>query len=55
MLGAFLEENIELGLFCCLKRDEGVIIHAATEEELQTIYSGGIDAFFNLENLSELN
>ena len=55
MLGAFLEDNIELGLFYCLKRDEGVIIHTATEEELQTIYSGGIDAFFNLENLSELN
>ncbi|WP_257881430.1 ATP-binding protein [Prevotella denticola] len=55
MLGAFLEENIELGLFYCLKRDEGVVIHTATEEELQTIYSDGIDAFFNLENLSELN
>ena len=55
MLGAFLEDNIELGLFYCLKRDEGVIIHTATEEELQTIYSDGIDAFFNLENLSELN
>ena len=51
MLGAFLEKNIEVGLFYCLKGETSITIHTATEAELQAIYSDGIDAFFNLENI----
>jgi hypothetical protein len=54
MLGAFMEQDIDLGLFYSVKCKEDVVFHTATKEELQIIYDDGIDAFFNLENIGNL-
>ena len=46
-------ESYDFGLFYILSSKKGSIVETATEEDVQDMYEDGVDAFFNIERLSD--
>ena len=46
-------ESYDFGLFYILSSNKGSIVKTATEEDVQDMYEDGVDAFFNIERLSD--
>jgi hypothetical protein len=54
VLSVLLEKNeTDFAFFFNTVADGRVIVNTATEENCQTIFDNGIDAFFNIQNLAE--
>ena len=54
ILDVLLErEEYDFGLFYIQHSDNGSIVRAATEEDVQDMFEGGVDAFFNIERLGD--
>lgn len=54
VLSTLLEKkSSDVAMFYNVEKDGKVIVKSASDVEMQTIYDYGVDAFFNIENLSE--
>ena len=42
-----------MGFFFIYSKDDKTLVNTASNEDMQTIYDFGVDAFFNIENLAE--
>lgn len=47
------KEEYDFGLFYIQHSDNGSIVRTATEEDVQDMFEGGVDAFFNIERLGQ--
>ena len=46
-------ESYDFGLFYIRSSEKGSIVRTATEEDVQDMFEGGVDAFFNIERLGD--
>ncbi len=46
-------EKYDFGLFYIKSSDKGSIVKSATETDVQDMFEGGVDAFFNIERLGD--
>jgi len=54
ILDVLLErESYDFGLFYIRSSEKGSIVRTATEEDVQDMFEGGVDAFFNIERLGD--
>jgi hypothetical protein len=54
ILDVLLEREVyDFGLFYIQHSDNGSIVRTATEEDVQDMFEGGVDAFFNIERLGQ--
>lgn len=54
ILDVLLErEQYDFGLFYIRPADNGSIVKTATEADVQDMFEGGVDAFFNIERLGD--
>lgn len=53
VLGKLLEKKADIGFFFIYSKDDKTLVNTASNEDMQTIYDFGVDAFFNIENLAE--
>lgn len=53
VLGKLLEKKADMGFFFIYSKDDKTLVNTASNEDMQTIYDFGVDAFFNIENLAE--
>ena len=53
VLGELLKRNIPIGLFFIYEKEGITNVNMATDKDMQNIYDYGVDAFFNIENLTE--
>ncbi len=53
VLGKLLEKKADIGFFFIYSKDGKTLVNTASNEDMQTIYDFGVDAFFNIENLAE--
>ena len=53
VLSSLLEKRSDLGFFYTVEKDGRAVIKTATEDDCQSIYDYGVDAFFNMDNLGE--
>lgn len=54
VLSVLLEKKSEnVAMFYCAEQAGRVVVKSASDNDMQVIYDYGVDAFFNIENLSE--
>ena len=46
-------EKYDFGLFYIQSTENGSVVKTATEADVQDMFEGGVDAFFNIERLGE--